>query len=381
MNKRYQVFVSSTFTDLAAERMEVIKALLELDCIPCGMEYFPAASEDTWHYISDLIKQCDYYIVIVAGRYGSLTPEGISFTQKEYECAINNGVPAIAFLCAEPEKLPVKNVDTDPERKQKLEKFVALLKKHLCKEWHNADELGAVVSRSVTQLIKRTPRTGWVPASAVRSVEDANEILELNKKIKELESKLKHYDGVSVDDISSLCDGDDLFELGYTYDICEKTGKYGTRETIKTNNCKGKLSWNKLFSVIAPKITPFEAETAVKTALNKLLEIEFSETVNSGLTLEKGKFIAGFKMTSFSFDTIKVQLQALGLVIVNKEMLEEKNDQERWRERSKEVIRWRLTDKGRNRMYSILALRKDVHCAKSGISNPNRNSSNPSSSR
>ena len=358
MNKRYQVFVSSTFTDLAAERMEVIKALLELDCIPCGMEYFPAASEDTWHYISDLIKQCDYYIVIVAGRYGSLTPEGISFTQKEYECAINSGVPAIAFLCAEPERLPVKNVDTDPGQKQKLEKFVAMLKKHLCKEWHNADELGAVVSRSLTQLIKRMPRIGWVPASSVRSVEDANEILELNKKIKELESKLKHYDGVGVDDISSLCDGDDLFELEYTYDICEKTGKYGTKETIKTNNCKGKLSWNKLFSVIAPKITPFETETAVKTALNKLLGVEFFEAVNSELTLKKGKFIAGFKISSFSFDTIKVQLQALGLVIVNKEMLEEKNDRDRWRERSKEIIRWRLTDKGRNRMYQILALRK-----------------------
>ena len=52
MNKRYQVFVSSTFKDLAEERMEVIKALLELDCIPCGMEYFPAASEDSWSYIS-----------------------------------------------------------------------------------------------------------------------------------------------------------------------------------------------------------------------------------------------------------------------------------------------------------------------------------------
>lgn len=359
MNKRYQVFVSSTFTDLAEERMEVIKALLELDCIPCGMEYFPAASEDTWHYISDLIKQCDYYIVIVAGRYGSLTPEGISFTQKEYECAINNGVPAIAFLCAEPEKLPVKSVDTDPERKQKLEKFVALLKKHLCKEWHNADELGAVVSRSITQLIKRTPRTGWVPASSVRSVEDANEILELNKRIKDLESKLKSYDGVSVDDTSSLCDGDDLFELEYTYDICEKAAKYGYKETVKIVHCKGKLSWNKLFSVIAPKITPFENETAVKPALNKLLEVEFGDIVNSGLNLKKGEFVSGYKVTSFSFDTIKVQLQALGLVIVNKEIPDDlKNDQERWRERSKEVIRWRLTDKGRNRMYQILALRK-----------------------
>lgn len=356
MNKRYQVFVSSTFTDLAVERMEVIKALLELDCIPCGMEYFPAASEDTWHYISDLIKQCDYYIVIVAGRYGSLTPEGISFTQKEYECAIKNGVPAIAFLCAEPEKLPVKNVDTDPERKQKLEKFVALLKTHLCKEWHNADELGAVVSRSVTQLIKRTPRTGWVPASSVRSAEDANEFLELNKKIKELESKLRAYEGVCADDTSSLCDGEDLYEITYTYDGCRKAGRYRHKEVVNTNRGTTRLTWNKIFSAIAPRITPFESETTVKTSLNKLLEAELSE-IGDG-QLEDGEFVSGFKISPFSFDAIKVQLQALGLVIINKEMPRKDEGQSHWGEYRKEVIRWRLTDKGRNRMYQILALRK-----------------------
>lgn len=82
MDKRYQVFVSSTYMDLVEERLEVIKALLELDCIPCGMEYFPAASEESWSYIASLIDQCDYYVVIVGGRYGSTTEEGISFTEK-----------------------------------------------------------------------------------------------------------------------------------------------------------------------------------------------------------------------------------------------------------------------------------------------------------
>ena len=38
MEKRYQVFVSSTFTDLADERRAVMQALLELNCIPAGME-------------------------------------------------------------------------------------------------------------------------------------------------------------------------------------------------------------------------------------------------------------------------------------------------------------------------------------------------------
>ncbi|MBK8887634.1 MAG: DUF4062 domain-containing protein [Saprospiraceae bacterium] len=33
MNKKYQVFVSSTFMDLIDERQEVMQALLELDCL------------------------------------------------------------------------------------------------------------------------------------------------------------------------------------------------------------------------------------------------------------------------------------------------------------------------------------------------------------
>ncbi len=44
MDKRYQVFVSSTFRDLIEERREVMQSLLEMDCIPAGMELFPAAN-------------------------------------------------------------------------------------------------------------------------------------------------------------------------------------------------------------------------------------------------------------------------------------------------------------------------------------------------
>lgn len=347
MNKRYQVFVSSTFMDLAEERMEVMKALLELDCIPCGMEYFPAASEETWSYISDLIRQCDYYIVIVAGRYGSLTPEGISFTQKEYECAIEHGVPTIAFLCADPEALPVKKVDTAPDQKKKLDAFISMLKTHLCKEWRNADELGAVVSRSLTQLIKRRPRTGWVPASSARSVEDANEILELNKRIKELEARLKTYESVDFGDTSSLCDNDDLVEVSYTYDISRRTGRLLLHEVIETRRDAEKLSWNKIFTIISPRITPVGNESSVKAALGKILEQELSDKMKKGL--KHGEFCDGFKISALSFDVIKLQLQALGLVTVNKEIPDG---------RATAIKRWRLTDKGRNRMYQLLALKK-----------------------
>lgn len=53
MEKRYQVFVSSTYSDLIEERKEVTQAILECDCFPAGMELFPASNRKQW----DVIKK------------------------------------------------------------------------------------------------------------------------------------------------------------------------------------------------------------------------------------------------------------------------------------------------------------------------------------
>jgi hypothetical protein len=167
MDKRYQVFVSSTYRDLQVERMEVITALLELDCIPCGMEYFPAADETQWSFIQRLIDRCDYYVVIIGGLYGSLAPDGRSYTQKEYEYAVSKGIPTLAFTHHDVQKLPRKHRETNTKKKRKLEQFVELVKGHLCKEWRNADHLAGVVTRSLNQLIRTRPRAGWVRANSI----------------------------------------------------------------------------------------------------------------------------------------------------------------------------------------------------------------------
>lgn len=167
MNKRYQVFVSSTYHDLQVERMEVMAALLELDCIPCGMEYFPAADETQWSFIQRLIDCCDYYVVIVGGCYGSLAPDGFSYTQKEYEYAVSKGIPTLAFIHHDLQKLPKKFRESNMRKRKKLEQFVESVKGHLCKEWKNADHLAGAVTRSLNQLIKTKPRIGWVRATSV----------------------------------------------------------------------------------------------------------------------------------------------------------------------------------------------------------------------
>ena len=70
MKKKYQVFISSTYTDLKQERMAVTQCLLDNDCIPVGMEQFPASGMSQMDYIKKMLDDCDYYILILAGRYG-----------------------------------------------------------------------------------------------------------------------------------------------------------------------------------------------------------------------------------------------------------------------------------------------------------------------
>ena len=45
MNKKLQVFVSSTYTDLIEERQAAVEAILDAGHIPAGMELFKAGNE------------------------------------------------------------------------------------------------------------------------------------------------------------------------------------------------------------------------------------------------------------------------------------------------------------------------------------------------
>jgi len=61
---------------LKDERQAVLKAVLELNQMPAGMELFPASDDSAWQLIRDVIDGSDYYLLIIGGRYGSVDDEG-----------------------------------------------------------------------------------------------------------------------------------------------------------------------------------------------------------------------------------------------------------------------------------------------------------------
>lgn len=190
MDKRYQVFVSSTFADLQDERQEVMQALLELDCIPSGMELFPAANEDQWTLIKKVISDCDYYMVIVGGRYGSIGPDGLSYTEMEYRHAVDLGKPILGFVHKDPSQIIAHKTEVSEEGKARLEAFRGLVKTRMCRFWDSPSDLGSQVSRSLVKLIKSHPAIGWVRGDLVPTESANAEILKLRRTIEGLEQKL-----------------------------------------------------------------------------------------------------------------------------------------------------------------------------------------------
>lgn len=180
----YRVFVSSTYDDLRDERAEIQKALLKLNCLPVAMELFPAADEETWEFIKRQIDRADYYIVIVAGRYGSVAPDGYSFTEKEHDYARQIGKPVLAFIHADPGQIVSNKTETDPGRRQKLCAFIEKLKCHPINQFRTPHELAMHVTSSMVDLRDRKPAIGYVRADQVADPKKYSDLLEENGRLK-----------------------------------------------------------------------------------------------------------------------------------------------------------------------------------------------------
>lgn len=304
LDKRFQVFVSSTYEDLRVERQEVMQALLELDCMPSGMELFPAANNDQWTLIKKVIDDCDYYLVIVGGRYGTTDPNGKSYTQMEYEYALSTGKPAIAFLHENPGSISSAKTEKTEAGKAKLEEFRQLAQKKAVKYWSTAHELGSVVSRSIVKLIKSDPATGWVRADELVEGAAAQELLRLRKKIEDLQAQLQQSTKQAPQGTERLAQGDEEYELSFETSFNDED-----EEPVVLDL---KMTWNEIVKVLAPlmidKSTSSELSRALVRHCRQALLDEVDEM--TGGEVEN----AEFKVSAQSLQVVIVQLRALGII-------------------------------------------------------------------
>jgi len=306
VEKRYQVFVSSTYEDLIEERQEVMHALLELDCIPSGMELFPANDDDQWTAIKRVIDDCDYYMVIIGGRYGSSGPSGRSYTQMEYEYAVERGKPVMAFLHKDPPSLPASKSEVSPAARKKLKEFTDLVRKRVCKTWTTPSDLGSVVSRSLVRLIKTNPAVGWVKADRLPTEDAAEEILRLQKVVHQMEEQLESARTKPPSGTEGLAQRDAEFTLRYKYSYDDPDGARWTTEDELD------VTWNAIFAALGPALINEASEARIRTILDQLIGPNERQRAKS--EVQGDVDWKSFHVHPDDFDTIKIQLRALGLM-------------------------------------------------------------------
>jgi Domain of unknown function (DUF4062) len=322
MDKRYQVFVSSTYEDLREERQKVTQMLLECDCFPAGMELFPASDDDQWTTITRYIDDCDYYLLITAGCYGSTDEDGISYTEREYDYAVSQEKPVVAFVHEDLGKLLGDKLEQKEEQRKKLEKFHEKVQKKMVKYWTNSDELVSKVAVSIPKLKKQHPAKGWVRAGI--SI-DPEEMLELRKQKDKLESQLEKVRTEAPEGVEQLAQGADLFSICFQY-----LDGVAIREIKRT--------WNVIFSVLGPRILTPLKETGLEHAFYAYVKSEIKTEHNRDFRCQ---------INLNAFQAVKVQFIALGLVEIAQSDL---NDD----------TYWQLTPYGKRYLVDIMAIRKEV---------------------
>ncbi len=339
MDRRYQVFISSTYGDLKDERAEIIQALLELDCIPAGMELFPATTEAAWDLIKGVIDDSDYYCLVIGGRYGSVDADGVSYTEKEYDYAMSQKRPVMAFVHADRESIPAAKSEKSEEGRKRLDAFLEKVEKaHHRKSWSSAAELGGLVSRSLVNMRKSHPAEGWVrgrfAATDVLLVEAAN----LRARVAELTAASAKGGDEPFQEIDDLAAGNDSYAVGVSF---VETGK---KDRIRKNV---DISWNEILRYVGPSLVN---ECADDEFLDKLKLCCYHKLEDiTGLTIDYRSIVVPHVVV----DQIKVQLQALGQMAPGTKR----------RAVSDKKTYWRLTDRGSKQLIAAQAIRKPPQAA------------------
>lgn len=280
--KKYQVFVSSTFRDLVDERQDTIRNILDLNHIPAGMELFPAADVEQLSYIKKVIDECDYYLLIVGGRYGSLDADGVSFTEREYDYAVETDKFVIAFVHGEPDEISVKNSDIKPELADALKRFrQKVMDGRLVRSWTNRQDLQLVVLKSLMHAFSAYPQVGWIRGDAAANeqvLEQSNKALQENAELRAELTKLKTVNKPKFENIADL---DDVFTVRF-----RTHSKYGYSD--RSIN----LTWRQIFIPLAAELTTSKTDLAVSAALisaMKEADSEYTPYDFNGLDIAKIK--------------------------------------------------------------------------------------------
>lgn len=167
-NRRLQVFVSSTFSDLRDERQAAVVAILREGHIPAGMELFGAESAEQMAIIREWIEESDVFLLLLGGRYGSVgLVSSLSYTELEYEHALKLSKPVLSLLMTEEaikarERERPEFIERDHGVEIRAFRARVMANGKMADFFASTDALDGKIGRALKTAEKDPALTGWI---------------------------------------------------------------------------------------------------------------------------------------------------------------------------------------------------------------------------
>jgi len=252
MNKKLQVFISSTFIDLKEERQAAVSAILKAGHIPAGMELFKAADKSQWEIIKRWIDESDVYMLILGGRYGSIDPiKGISYTELEYDYAVQTNKPLFAVVIEESaleEKVKINGLDfIERERPAELKLFKEKVLQNMSSFFSDLKDIRLTVMESLPEIAQMNHLSGWISGDDIPDVQGLiSEIDELREKNRKLEKENNQLRTIKSSE-ASINNFDEILKILKSIKVKVPASVSDTEKELEVNlfklfeNCKDTL--------------------------------------------------------------------------------------------------------------------------------------------
>lgn len=99
LDKRYQVFISTSGSDMQPERIVLAQTLVGMG-FSWGLEQ---RTPLTTAFARRQIDDCDYVVILLGSQYGEQSVSGVGYMHLEYIYAVSKQKPIIVFMHEQPE--------------------------------------------------------------------------------------------------------------------------------------------------------------------------------------------------------------------------------------------------------------------------------------
>lgn len=186
LDKRYQVFISTSGSEMQPERIILAQTLVGMGFFSWGLEQRTPLSTA---FARRQIDDCDYVVILLGSQYGEQSVSGVGYMHLEYIYAMTKQKPVIVFMHEDPASRDPALHDVKPELREKFQEFRKLLQSEVDQvfSYRTLRDLELAVRFNMPQMLERYPVLGWVRPQSTQTLHD--QIDGLKSKVEQLETE------------------------------------------------------------------------------------------------------------------------------------------------------------------------------------------------